>query len=598
MTKFDEIRAAAEAAETLPPVETDARDGVPDDRGAAEDPPAEAPPIEAEAARFPLNDYGNGQRLVAYYGADMQFVPRLGWYRWQGKRWAADEDELLVRRDAQMIAGRILGEIPHLALEPWEVEAIDRAEAQRDQLKELEKVKSADITADQLERLALLRRDADRAAAIRAAFAKRKAEHRSHAKNSGNTSKISNMLLEAKPERAIGINDLNADPLALNCATGTLFFRRDVVPVADPIAASFGETEVKTGVAFCDHAKPDLISKLVPVAYVPGAKRPKWDRFLETVQPDPAMRQFLKRWFGYSITGLTSEQKLVFLYGGGRNGKSTLVDTIARVLADYGSTVPIETLTGDAQRKGSDATPDLVRLPGARMVRASEPEQGQKLKEALVKALTGGEAIMIRRMMQEFVEVTPEFKLTISGNHKPEIRGGDDGIWRRVLLVPFETQIAEAAVDPHLARDLWDQEREGIFAWLVEGCLDYLAHGLETPAAIKAATDDYRNESDPVRMFLTTECRITGGDEFTPARDLVDAFNAWMIHHERGAWGRRTVSNAIKQRAGAIKSAAGDVFLPAKVSDTGYRGISIPTEVMDRVAKYQDKLNKVEDRKG
>jgi len=596
MTSHDKIRAAAETAETLPPIARDPDGhGRVDDRRPPEDPPVEPDPIEIEAARFPLNDYGNGCRLVAYYGDDMRYVPRLGWYRWQGKRWAADEDELLVRRDAQMIAGRILGEIEYLALEEWETAAIDRAEAQKDQLRELEKVPNADITAEQLERLALLRRDADRATGIRTAFGKRKTEHRSHAKNSGNTSKIENMLKEARPDRAIGINDMNDDPLALNCDNGTLRFRR----IEDGLAASFGEAEYTWSVTLDPHNHDDLISKLVPVAYRPGAPRPKWERFLETVQPDPAMRGFLKRWFGYSMTGLTVEQKLAFLYGGGRNGKSTLVDTIAKILADYGSTVPIETLTGTEQRKGSDATPDLVRLPGARMVRASEPEQGQRLKEALVKALTGGEAIMIRRMQQEFVEVVPEFKLTISGNHKPEIRGGDDGIWRRVMLVPFEEQIAEADVDRLLARDLWEQEREGIFAWLVEGCLDYLQNGLGAPDAVKAATEEYRHESDPVRLFLTTECAITGlGEDFTPARDLVDAFNAWRIHHEQGAWGRRTISNQIKQRAGAIKSADGMVFTPAKKSDTGYRGILVSQDAMDRIAKYRDRMDKVEERKG
>lgn len=597
MDKMDgsnDIRAAFDARETLPPA-APAAPLAPDDQG----PPEGAPPAvlpdcpEATAAQFPLNDYGNGQRLIEYYGADMLFVPRLGWYRWAGKRWAADEDELRVRTDAQRVAGRILGEVDHLALEDWEMSALDMAHDTRDQLAEIEAVARNDRSADQVARLAQLHKIASTAAEIRERQSKRRASHRAHAKNSGNTSKISNMLLEARTASAIGINDLNSDPLALNCENGTLQFSLDL----NPHDAEWGKTDPEYRVDLVPHDRNHLISKMVPVEYDATARCPHWLRFLETVQPDAEMRGFLQRWFGYCLTGRTVEQKLAFLYGGGRNGKSTMVDTIAKILADYGTTVPIETLTGTEQRKGSDATPDLVRLPGARFVRASEPEQGQRLKEALVKALTGGESIMIRRMMQEFVEVTPEFKLTISGNYRPEIRGSDDGIWRRVMLVPFETQIAEADVDAALPDKLW-AERAGILAWLVEGCLDYLKTGLRPPQAVKEATDEYRQESDPMRLFLTTECEITGAEDFERARDLSDAFNAWLLDKGEAVWGKRTVSNAIKARAGTVKGAGGMVFAPGKRSDTGYIGIRIKPAAMDRIAAYGEELRSGAARKG
>lgn len=556
-------------------------------------PPPANPAAEAGAG-FPLNDYGNGLRLREYFGDDMLFVPRLGWYRWGGQRWAADEDELTVRRDAQRVAGKILEEIPYLQIEDWEQSALDLAADTRSQLKELEAVARGERTAEQAARLVELHRIASTAAEVRDRRGKARAAHRSHGKNSGNTSKISNMLLEARTASAIGINDLNADPLALNCENGTLHFLFE----PDPVAATWDPASPPVWqVVKRPHAREALISKMVPVEYDAAATCPTWLEFLAVVQPDPDMRAFLQRWFGYSLTGRTSEQKLAFFYGGGRNGKSTMVDTVAKILADYGSTVPIETLTGTEQRKGSDATPDLVRLPGARFVRASEPEQGQRLKEALIKALTGGEAIMIRRMQQEFVEVTPEFKLTISGNHRPEIRGSDDGIWRRVMLVPFETQIAEDAVDATLPDKLW-RERAGILAWLVEGCLDYLKTGLRPPEAVRAATEEYRQDSDPMRLFLTTEAEITGGDEFEKARDLADAFNAWLLSRGDAVWGKRTVSNAIKARAGTIKGQTGMVYAPAKRSDTGYIGIKLSAAAMDRIAEYGEELRAGALRKG
>lgn len=600
----DHIRAAFDAAEAVPLADGPPPDCGPPDRAGAEDcggrfddiPPA-APAEDSPEARgglFPLNDYGNGQRLVEYFGQDMLFVPRLGWFRWDGRRWHPDEDELDVRRDAQGVAARILDEVPHLALDAWLREALDLWQIKRADWRGLDDIPAANRSPDQAAQFAAL-------APIKAAgedaqeiLRKAAAAHRAHAKTSGNTNRISNMLAEAKTAVATSVGALNADPLMLGCENGVLRFVQRV----DPHAASWGDMAEVWQVDFVPHDRAQLISKMVAAEYDPAAACPVFFAFLEAVQPDPEIRDFLQRWFGYCVTGLTVEQKLAFFHGGGRNGKSTLVDALARIVADYGTTIPIETLTGSEQRKGSDATPDLVRLPGARFVRASEPEQGQRMKEALIKALTGGEAIMIRRMQQEFVEITPEFKLTISGNHKPEIRGADDGIWRRVMLVPWDVQIPEAEVDRGLPGKLW-AERAGILAWMVRGCLDYLQGGLRPPAAVIEATAEYRNESDPVRVFLTTECEINGLPEFfETGRDLVDAFNAWMLETKETTWGKRTAANAIRARAGVAKGQAGEVFGPAKRSDTGYLGIRITDAARNRIAQYGEELRAAAARKG
>ncbi|WP_417723971.1 phage/plasmid primase, P4 family [Salipiger sp.] len=589
-----EIRDACARAEIIPPMDPPADSGGGDDR---EIPPGETyqEPPEAEGAQFPLNDYGNGQRLLTYFGRDILFVPRLGWFRWQGERWLADEDELKVRADAQKIAGRILSEIEFLALEDWERDAIELGRELTGELRDLEKMPRDQVSDEDRKRLRELREIVGRADDIKERFGKRKSAHRSHARNSGNSGKISNMMVEARTAVACGINDLNSDPLALNVANGTIRFQLDL----DPHSEAWGRRDPDWRLQLDPHDRADMISKLVPVAYHKGAKCRLWREFLDRVQPDPAMQRFLQRWAGYCLTGKTTEQKLVFHFGGGRNGKSTFTDTIAKILSDYGTTVPIETLTGSEQRKGSDATPDLVRLPGARFVRASEPERGTRMKEAMIKALTGGEAIMIRRMMQEFVEVEPEFKLNISGNHKPEIRGGDDGIWRRVLLVPWQEQIAECDVDAGLPEKLW-AEREGILAWMVEGCLDWLRTGLQIPASIREATEEYREASDPIRLFLKTECEITGAsDDWLRARDLTDAFLGWMIETEQGAWGTRTVANHFKERAnGGFKGPDGQQFTPAKRSDTGYIGIRLKEDAWDRIAKYGEQIRAAAARKG
>lgn len=158
----------------------------------------------------------------------------------------------------------------------------------------------------------------------------------------------------------------------VNCQTGVLRFSREI----DLHDAAWGQSAPVWRVDQLPHDRRHLISKMMLADYDPAATCPHFLAFMETVQPDPAVRDFLQRWFGLTLTGIKTEQKLAFFFGGGRNGKSTLVDTIARIMADYGTTIPIETLTGTEQRKGSNSTPDLVRLPGSRMARASEPEQG------------------------------------------------------------------------------------------------------------------------------------------------------------------------------------------------------------------------------
>ena len=164
-------------------------------------------------------------------------------------------------------------------------------------------------------------------------------------------------------------------------------------------------------------------------------------------------------------------------------------------------------------------------------MRTSEPDDGQRLQEGLIKELTGGEPILVRALNENFVLVYPIFKLTISGNHKPEIHGGDDGIWRRVMLVPFDVQIPQEERDPELGAKLW-AERAGILNWLIKGLLEYLAHGLQVPDLVLAATAEYRDDSDPLSTFLTGCCGVCGNPEHSMrSKDLCDAYAFWLERH-------------------------------------------------------------------
>ena len=267
-------------------------------------------------------------------------------------------------------------------------------------------------------------------------------------------------------------------------------------------------------------------------------------------------------------------QKFVFQYGKGANGKSVLSDLMNRILGDYATTVKIKSLTGRNNKSGADATPDLMPLVGARAALASEPEEGDRLQEGMIKEMTGGEPILVRQLHSDFIEVRPYFKLTISGNHKPDIRGTDDGIWRRVLLVPFDVQIPEAERDEKLIEKLWE-ERSGILNWLIEGLKSFLEGGLQEPAQVLDATQEYRADSDPIGSFLGDCCVVSGSSEdFLSARELIDGFNLWLDQRGEGMWGQRTVSLKFKAEAGRYRDPTTNrPFSKGKREVTGYRGI-------------------------
>jgi putative DNA primase/helicase len=569
MTQHD-VRAAFDAAEEI--------DAAPVNMAEIEAMPVEARPVEYEGAKLPLNDFGNGQRLNLYIGQDLLFVPRLGWFSWDGQRWHPDEDEILARRSAQKVAAYIEREAIYLELTTTETAALKRYQDAKAELARLKKA-GLEKSDDALQARSAIN-DCE---GLAKSVAARRAQYFAWSRTSGNTSRISAMLLESSVNIIAPIEALNANPLMLNTTSGTLNFCR---------------TRAGYDLEVLPHNRDHLISKVCAAAYDPTAECPNFKLFLAQIQPEGDMRDFLQRWFGYALTGLTTEQKMTFFFGGGRNGKSTLVDLIAKLMADYATSVPIESLTGTEQRKGSDATPDLVRVPGARFIRTSEPEQGQRMKEALIKQLTGGEPINIRRMHKEFVEVMPEFKLTISGNHRPEIRGSDDGIWRRVLLVPFNEQIAKGDVDPALPAKLW-AERDGILNWLIEGALAYLETGLAIPESVTAATDLYRLSSDPVREFLLTEMEITGdAGDWISSREIIEYFNCWQYARGETVFGRRTAGNKFTHHAEALTSATGKKFDAKKRSNAGYSGLIAPQGLLETYAAHIDLVRDLMRRKG
>jgi putative DNA primase/helicase len=346
--------------------------------------------------------------------------------------------------------------------------------------------------------------------------------------------RINAMLDLARSEPGIPIlpADLDRNAWLLNCPNGVV--------------------DLRTG-RLREHRREDYITKICPTGYDPAAKCPAWERFLADIFPatreeseeahDQELIDFLQRFLGYCLTGDVREQHLVIFWGGGANGKSTLVNAAMGTIGpDYAMKANQELLT---VHRGERHSTERMDLFGKRLVVASETSEGAKLNEALVKDLTGGEPIRGRRMHEEQWQFEPTHKLILCTNHKPRIVGSDHAIWRRLLLVPFlvtfwnpdDPAEQEKGLPVHLKQDKelpakLLAERPGVLAWIVRGCLEWQRQGLRVPHGVTAATKAYRQAEDVLQQFLDERCivdgRRQGGSNYRcRAGELYAAYKAW-----------------------------------------------------------------------
>ncbi|MCI8387045.1 MAG: DNA primase [Clostridiales bacterium] len=270
------------------------------------------------------------------------------------------------------------------------------------------------------------------------------------------------------------------------------------------------------------HDAEKYMTRLAPVEYDPDAKCPVWNEFLSTVfAGDADLIRYVQKSVGYSLSGLTIEQCVFFLYGSGSNGKSTFLSTVRSVCGDYAANIQPETIM--VKSNSNNANSDIARLKSARLVTSVEPNEGMRINEGLIKQLSGEDPVTARKLYGDEFEFMPEFKLWMATNHKPIIRGTDTGIWRRVHMIPFEVQIPDEKKDKHLAGKL-RRELDGIFAWAVEGYRLYQRDGLKMPEAVYKAVAEYRHEMDVISLFIE-DCCEAGGE--VPAQVLYNAYKDW-----------------------------------------------------------------------
>lgn len=445
----------------------------------ADFPPADpsSPAPVAAAKKRAWNDFGNADRIIDRHGARMRFVPAGGdqgyWTVFQGGRWVRDGIE-----DGLTAAGEVLRK----AL--WD--ETDLYDATPGSGPSATDTKPSSQQDDYKKWVATQQFSAKVAAAVKAV----------------------SMRTEMRALAA----QFDRPPMLLNCANGII--------------------DLRTG-ELGEHDSALLLSQQAPVAYDPGAQAPTWERFLATVMPDPAMREYLQRIVGYSLTADTSEQVLFIHHGTTKNGKSVFLDIMASLLGSYAQSVPQGVLT---TTKNEQHSTGVARMEGKRFFQLSETRRGDRLDEQLIKRLSGGDVVAARLMRENDREFKIVGKFHLVTNHLPHIEH-DEATMRRLRLVHWAVQIPEELRDPRLTEKLRG-ELPGILAWAVRGAVRWLEQGLGEPAQAMMDTAAYIQDQDVFMRWLEDYSVVGKDGGFVSTQELYDGYKGWAL---RGGLTQMTV---------------------------------------------------------
>lgn len=301
------------------------------------------------------------------------------------------------------------------------------------------------------------------------------------------------------------------------------------------------------------HNPADRITRYCDVEFKPEAKAHVWEKFLSDILIHPELIQYVQNWLGYSLTGSVKEQCVFLLHGTGRNGKSTLLETIKNVLGDYARPTRIETFL---ERNNDTSSNDIAALTGCRFAYASEPEPGKRLAPGKLKELSGGDTVTARFLFKEFFSFEPQFKIALAFNNKPTIRDNSLGIKRRIKYIPFtvDASALPGGVDPTLPEKL-KAEAEGILAWCVRGCLNWQQYGLQEPEIVTTASKDFMDENDPLREFIADRVEI-GASHKVLLGTLYKEYVEWCKATEDHPVAKPRFRDNLSQRGVVLKNGA------------------------------------------
>lgn len=295
---------------------------------------------------------------------------------------------------------------------------------------------------------------------------------------------ISNVLAVASPDHTVLPEELDSNPFLLGTPDGVIDLRTgDIRPAT----------------------VDDLITKMTKVSPKRGVM-PNWEKAVldRCTGGDPDMREYYQRWVGYMLTGDCREEGFLFIHGPGNSGKSKFVDCIGDLMGDYCMTAKVEMLM---ESKFERHTEEIACLAGARMVRTSEPEEGSRWNEALLKLLTGRDTISARRLYEKQFTFRPQFKLIMSGNFRPALKSTGEEIRRRMHFVEFPNSIPESERIYDLPERLQD-EWPAILQWAIDGCIKWQNSGLSRPAAVIEATKEYLSDEDTLGQWVDECCHV------------------------------------------------------------------------------------------
>jgi putative DNA primase/helicase len=248
------------------------------------------------------------------------------------------------------------------------------------------------------------------------------------------------------------------------------------------------------------------------------------------------------------LTGDINEQVMFILYGYGKNGKSVFLSVLSALLGDYAGTASFRTFDADKQSEQSN---DLAMLKGKRFVSMSESAADRRLNEPLIKQVTGGDEITCRFLRKEFFSYIPQFKLFLATNHKPVITQSDFGIWRRIVLIPFEQNFdgrEEAGLKEQLLLEL-----PGILNWAIEGLKKWNNEGLKKrPQAVIEATERYKKDSDTVGQWLEGNM-VQRSDSEIKSSDAYNNYKDWATENGHYPVGNKNFKSSLEERGFYVK---------------------------------------------
>lgn len=371
-------------------------------------------------------------------------------------------------------------------------------------------------------------------------------------KSSGSAARLNAAVALATSQEClrVGLRDLDQHPYLFNVKNGTLDLLTGVLRPHDPT---------------------NLITQVADVEFHPGEGTGLWEQFVRSAMSGDEERvRFLQASAGLALSGDVSEQLLWCHYGRGSNGKSTFLTSLRKMLGDYAGDAPPDFL----MMKNSDSHPtEIAALYGKRFVTAIECEAGRRLREAFVKLMTGGDPVAARRMREDFWTMYPTWKIHVAFNDPPTLSGTDDGIRRRLKIIPWRENFDGPRRDKSIKARLESEEcRAEILNWCLLGFQDWWqAGGVPVSSAVGEATGAYVAEQDIFGQFIAEEC-IVGEQRIVFFADLMGAFTRWREQNgEHGDnWTAKRVGSELQRRGFQKTRPPGQQYR----GKTVYRGLS------------------------